>query len=225
MSGRNADEGQLALMDAVVFFISAITVTCVLFSTVPHASDNDISPSKSWFDAGRTLTALLRSSLGSEVRATIHGEPLIISERTDIAECILLEAHVIAEGDGASDFGALDLKLSEILNAVCGPFMEPQLSVWLLSNGTPYELFSLPGSPMETPVAYAATAELADSEGTKYLVLLRSVPSASSESRRIGSSDAYLGPRVLLAPHDVQVLQDYHDDEQGDSRIDPERRL
>lgn len=175
------DAGQLALMDAIVFLLAAMAVSGVLFSSIPRADHEAENDTGSWYDAERTLAAILGSSLGADVHVTVCGEPLTLSERVEIAECLLLEAHVIAEGDGHSDFSALDRILLEVVLDVSPPSMKSRLLVSDLKNGTPHELVAIPGDWSETVLVYAATAELADSEGGTYLVQLLSAPAAALE--------------------------------------------
>ena len=182
MSGRPDDQGQLALMDAVVFFLAAMVVSGILFSTVSDTVDEDRSDSCSWFDPERALAAMMRSSIGSETQVVVGGQSLILEERVEIAECILLEAHIIAEGDAGFDFSALNSILSEVVNGICGRSMHAGLCVYELLNGTPSELFSIPRSWTDTRITYASTAELADSGGSVYLVQLRSAPAGFEPS-------------------------------------------
>jgi hypothetical protein len=168
-------------MDAIVFFLAAMVVSGVLFSAVAKSVDDDGIEPCAWFDAERALVAILRSSVGSKIAVTVGGESLVINEWMEIAECVLLEAHVIAEGDGDSDFSALNSILSEVLNDVCGLSMNARLCVHELQNGTPTELFSVPRSWADARVTYASTTELVDSEERTYLVQLCSAPAAGLE--------------------------------------------
>ena len=180
MFGERHIDAQLALMDSIVFFLAAMVVSAVLFSTVRQDADRELS-GVSWFDAESALDAILRCSLGTDTNVVAGGEPVTIPSRTEIGECLLLEAHFIAEGDVRTDFVDLELEVSQVLKAVCPPCSEIQLVVSELRNGTPEKLFYIPWDWTETGLVSAATAELAGTDGGTFLVQLRSAPAAAPE--------------------------------------------
>jgi hypothetical protein len=221
LPGKAAD-GQLALMDAIVFFVVAMAVTDMLLSMTSDYHDEELYE---WFDAQRALSTFLRCSLGSEIEVTVSGLPMALPARTEIAECLLLEAHVIAEGDGPWNFDALETRLTEVLEASCGASMESRLSVFEICDGTPFELFSVPDAWRSGELVYAATAELADSGDGVYLVQLCSAPAVRSQALCVRCGDPYLGPGKLLSSDDVHILQDDHDRKKDHGCIYPDRRL
>lgn len=179
MHGEASNIGQLALMDAMVFFVASLAITGVLFSLVVSYEDSD-GPLP-WFDARRVLAALLLCSVGPGVEIVVSGESAVLPERTEISECILLEARLIAFGDGDADFAQLDARINEVLRAVCSQWTEAQVRVMAPMGGNLSEVFAVPGGWTEGATVFAATAELVDSGGSGYLVQLRSSPSTSPE--------------------------------------------
>jgi len=169
-------------MDAIVFFVASMIVSGVLFSLVSTGTDGqDAVSAIEGFDADKALTAFLRTSLGTEVEMVLGGGVLTLSERDEVAECILLEAHCIAEGDAESTFEILNGVLDVILESISRPFMVPFLQVLDVSDDDPAVLVSIPSEWEEVGEAFAASSLLTDAEGRTYLIQFRSVPASSAE--------------------------------------------
>lgn|GEM_PF-1485750 len=178
MLGKVSD-AQLALMDAMVFFVVAMAATDVLLQTIPQADDDEAGE---WFDAHRTLLTLLRCSLGSDIEIQVSGGELVIPRGTEVAECLVLEAHCIAFGDERGGFAPMEERLSEIMNALCGNRMSIRLEVFEVLGGRQEALFSIPSPLMESGLVYASSLMLTDADGKIFLVQLSSVPASLAES-------------------------------------------
>ncbi len=199
MSGWNED-GQLALMDAMIFFVASIAVTGILFSLVYDSSPSVGDDDQRGFDAENTLQVFLDSCLGTEVEVCVHGGSLMLSPREFIYDCLLLEAHCIAEGDDPSGFSALNSELIDLLRIISGPFMEPSFRLVDGSNGTPMVMISVPSEWRDARIAFAASQGFSDAEGGTFMVQFRSLPSPGAEPVGIRGRDLDLRLRELLAP-------------------------
>ncbi len=183
MSGRTDSFAQLALVDAVVFFLAAAIVSELLISLgCLDEFDSDLTSEPVGYDPDELSEAFLRSSLGVGLTVKVSGHDLRLTERDPILDCLLLEAHAIALGEGESDFSVLNIRLGEILNSVLGPFVEPSLRLVDITNGTPTVLVSLPSEWGEAESAYSASTEISDGTGRAYLIQLRLVPVSSAQS-------------------------------------------
>ncbi len=178
MSGSIDESGQLALIDAIVFFLAAMLVSQVLFSLAE--GDSGIQQVDGLgADAEGLLHAVLRSSLGVEMTVRTSGDTIRLSQRDTIADCLLLEAHAIAEGDGVDGFEALNGHVKSALHSVVGPFLEPSIRLVDVSDGTAAVLVSLPDEWSEVGTAYAATLGVSEASGGSYIIQLRLVPLSS----------------------------------------------
>lgn len=172
MFGKD-ESGQLALMDAMVFFIGCIAVSTVLFSSIeekPISVDdrNDL-------EAGNVLAAFMRSSIGHDISIEARGSSVLLSETEAIADCLLLEGHLIAEGDAPSHFDVLNARLLDILGAICGPFVHPSLIILDVTSAASEILNAMPSDVSDGGVVYAASEGLSDSDGRHYSIQLRLV--------------------------------------------------
>lgn len=179
MSGRFGDAGQLALMDAVVFFIAAIAVSGVLASFV-ETSPRSEGASSCGVDVDDSLSVILHSSLGSDIDVLVGGDNVTLSRSDAIVDCLLLEAHAIAEGDDVADFVRLNLRVTDILATIFWPYGEPSFRLVDVSGRTPIVLASIPLEWPDVYLAYAASANISDAFGGEFLVQLRSVPVSSA---------------------------------------------
>ena len=179
MSGRIGSAGQLALMDAIVFFVAAIAASGIMISLVESNPVIEGDPCGAC-DVDDALSVILHSSLGEVVDVLVDGDQVILSRGDTMADCLMLEAHAIAEGDDAAGFGRLNLRLMDIAGAVFGTFMEPSFRLVDITDEIQTVLISIPFEWQEVRVAYAASAELSDAHGGEFIVQLRAAPVPSA---------------------------------------------
>lgn len=202
MSGRDRGSsfGQLALMDAVVFFVIAIAISSMMFY---YAREEAIhAPSmrpEGQSDPEAVLRVFLRASLGEEIVLDLDRE-IHVSANSEIAECLQIELDALTLGAAVSDFAPMNERLSEILEATCSAVMDPYLvSLQLLSEGDKW-MFSLPCEPPDSSTRYASSTELAGADGSTYLLMLVLVPASLPKILHVGAGDFDLGPRVCRTP-------------------------
>src|SRR4030042_683868 len=104
MSGdrRRDRSGQLALMDASVFFIVAVVVSTVLLYYSALGRESEVANhGEGSADPCAVLEALIHSSMGRDL--TVHLDiPRHVSSHTEVGQCLLLEAEELLTGTPAS---------------------------------------------------------------------------------------------------------------------------
>lgn len=177
--GRST-RGQLALMDAVVFFVIAMTISCILvYYARAELARPGARPSDDQSDPEAVLQVFLRASLGEDVVLDLNGGARV-SAGSEIAECITVEVDALVLGANLSDFRPLNERYVATLEAICSPVMEPYLVATHLSEEGERLMFSIPGDLPSSGTRYASSAELPCKDGSLFLLTLVLVPSTSA---------------------------------------------
>jgi len=178
LHGRLHEEyaGQLATLDAIVFFGAAILVSSTLLAYAMPASDAgvvelDIEPAS-------MLEVLLRASIGEDIRLSVGG-PALIRENDEIGECLIAEVHALREGVNPLAFADLNRAFGHVMDSVCGPCIDAQLVV--LEKEDNYVVLEVPHKVSEVTNAFASSIELVDADGSRYIVELVLLPAAPPE--------------------------------------------
>jgi len=193
-SSRSSCAGQLALMDAVVFFVIAMAISSMLFY---YAKAEAAQTPSGMRDGQSNPEAILRvflcASLGEEVVLDL-GREIHVSGNSEIAECLKIEFDALVLGADPGDFDPLNDRLVQILEATCNPVLEPHLvAIHLLDEGSE-RIFSLPSEPPDSGTRYASFTELPGFEGSSYLLMLILVPASLPEILPVGAGYLDLGP-------------------------------
>lgn len=183
MSGarRIGQSGQLALMDALVFFMVAMAISSVLlyYSGLGTTwTEDDLGQGMS--DPHEILGVLLRSSIGREITVSLE-VPRYISWDTEVGVCMLLEAEAIVDGMAPEAFEELNKTVLDILRSLCNPVYEPFFSVMAVDDLGTARIVSIPGVPITSDRMYAATMDLVQDEEKALLAQLVLCPAASPE--------------------------------------------
>ncbi len=182
MYGRrcSGENGQLALMDSLVFFLVAVTVSGLLLFYSSLSPSETIDHGQGTADPSAVLESFLHSSIGSEIVVSLD-PPRYISFDTDIGQCLLLEAEAILDGVKVEAFLELNLAAEDALSNITSPACEPYLAVLSSGENESSEVFCLAGPAPMSGQRYSATADLS-SDGEKSLfVQLILCPSALPE--------------------------------------------
>ena len=168
MSGRFAkrDDGQLALLDAMVFFSAALVVSATLLSY--HVGSSDGTDAEPSLDAEDALRVFLRASVGSQVELGME-DPVLIRPGDQAGECLLVELRGISEGIPVGTFDPLNRLLSSMLSNITTPY------AWRLSvfGDSASEMFGLGSSSLDGEAAvFACSVGLDDAEGRTYSAVL-----------------------------------------------------
>lgn len=183
MCGRmnDSDGGQLALMDAVVFFAASMLIsTALLAYASDFAGPGSIHACNDWRDPDEVLHAFLHASVGTELIVNLNSS-VQIKGNEEIAECIAIETQALRSGAGIAPFEELNDVCLRILRSCSAPLYEPFLIVLCSdANGTE-PILAIPWLPENHPEAHASSAEFPGLVGETILVTLILCPASSPE--------------------------------------------
>jgi hypothetical protein len=178
---RIGQSGQLALMDALVFFMVAMAISSILLyysSSGITGTQDDHGQGMS--DPHEILGVLLRSSIGREITVS-QDVPRHISWDNEVSVCLLLEAEAIVDGMPPEAFDELNDAVLDLLRSLCNPVYEPFLSVMAVEDSGTARIVSIPGVPVQSNQMYAATMDLVQDEEKSLLAQLVLRPAALPE--------------------------------------------
>lgn len=181
MSGRFALDsgGQLALMDAIVFFIAAMVISGMLLSSAKERADDAFAPQGDT-SASEILCVFLRASVGERVLVDLEGG-VYVDERADVAGCLAVEIASLEEGAEPSAFARLNEVIYSILKSVCNPLFDPHLVVVDVGSECERPILALPDAAARGENTYASSIELQVSGDIACMLQLTLCPAASPE--------------------------------------------
>ena len=179
MSGRidRKDLGQLAVMDAVVFFAGAILVSSVLlsYSGEPATTHQESADS---LEVAHLLDSVLSSSIGSNL-TIVYDQSIQVSRQALVRDCLAVEGDCLFRGGETDGFADLNTIVLEMLGAGAPPVRAPHLLFVYKSYSEP--LLALPHLPDHVDERFASHVTLTLEGGSEILVVLVLCPSAPSE--------------------------------------------
>lgn len=169
MRGRRIDEchGQLATLDAIVFFSAAILVSSVLLSyDLSGTKDSGVGPTQ---DPANLLDVFLRASIGKEIVLEL-GEHVTIRSDDQIGECMILEIGALSQGMPLTVFQPLNQEFSIALDRLCDTTFRYRLVV---QNADSEEVLQV-GMDVDRECGniFASSMSMRDVRGADYLVIL-----------------------------------------------------
>ena len=169
MSGRHRAnrQGQLATLDAIVFFSAAIVVSSVLLSYGLEAPQS--AEIRSTRDPANLLEVFLRASVGVDIILDL-GERAVIRSNEQMGECLAIELRGLSEGLPVKAFLPLNQQFSDALQRLCGLSFHHRLVVL---DQTSEEILAI-GMDIDGDArnAFASSMDMRDVDGTDYLVML-----------------------------------------------------
>lgn len=183
MCGRSDGDGcaQLAVMDAIIFFIGAVLVSNILMSCVTsipnHSQGNSIGSDT---DPSAILRTFLATSLCESVVVDL-GQTFYLDDRTTAAESLAIELLALEAGHDMKRFDRLNSLIYDMLRAVCNPTFEPYLLVLDMDDDLSGPVLSIPCVPEATNNAYASSTEIPGSGAMVYLAELVLCPTLLPE--------------------------------------------
>jgi hypothetical protein len=163
---------QLAVMDAIIFFIGAVLVSNILISYVPSihsSSQGDLIGGDT--DPAEVLRTFLATCLCESVVVDL-GQPFYMDDRTTAAESLAIELAALETGHDGCRFDLLNALLHEMLRAACNPALEPYLLVIDPDHDSSGPVLLIPHVPDTTDNAYASSTEIPGPGTTTYVVEL-----------------------------------------------------
>jgi hypothetical protein len=180
----NAKDGQLALLDAMVFFTIAMLVTNVCFSYFGQTgASGPGSPSTGRCDPGMILGVFLEASLGRSI--VIPSSPEAeLDAKDQVSDCLLVEMECIENGGDSLVFASLNQLFLGILLEICPPGVSPLLVSYSAANLI-NQLVLIVSDPTWTTYegmdVRAASVTMSSSEQHVYLVVLKLAPATLPE--------------------------------------------
>lgn len=169
MSGRLGEDshGQLATLDAIVFFSAALLASSVILSYGLGA--HEVTIAGACRDPGDLLEVFLGASVGEELVLDLP-ERTVIGSNERIGECLNLELCSVLAGTSGEAFLPLNQLLSEALDRLCGPMLHHRLV--MLDSGSDEVLAMGPDVGADARDAYASSTVMRDVSGADYLLVL-----------------------------------------------------
>jgi len=172
---------QLAVMDAIVFFIGAVLVSNILLSyvvTLPnHSPESSIVGDT---DPAEILRTFLATSLCESVVVDL-GQKFYLDDRTTAAESLAIELLALEVGHDLNQFVHLNRLIYDMIRAVCNQAYEPHLLVFDVDDDLSGPVLSIPSAHEATKSAYASSTEIPGSGATVYLAELILYPTLLPE--------------------------------------------
>ncbi|MCU0853070.1 MAG: hypothetical protein MUC90_07470 [Thermoplasmata archaeon] len=181
MSGRLArrNEGQLALMDAMVFFAAAILLSSIVMSFSIN-SPGTVAGRSVQIDANEILVAFLQASVSQTFEVALE-EPLTVTGKETFAFCLSVEAGVLIEGGTIEPFLSMNEVIHDTLVRLSPHGFDPCVIVTNESRGLDQPLFGIPRVMGRSSEVYAGSAWIPSSTGDEILVVLTLVPASPAE--------------------------------------------
>lgn len=173
--------GQLALLDAMVFFSIAMLVSSILVLQTEACSDaavgiSDGSPTS----VGGMLAALMTASIGQPVKIDL-GPGLTVLGQESVAECLSAELYALGSGSGPALFAELNEAVLGLLDSLTLAAFRGWLVAVHPEGSWEAPTLAIPGLPLASSLSYAASCQLPCEDGALYTVTLVLQPAASSE--------------------------------------------
>jgi hypothetical protein len=212
--------GQLALMDALVFFMVAVTISSVLlfyFSGNRGMSVPDHGPGSA--DPNEVLESLLHSSIGIDETVNL-GVERHLSSRTSVDQCLLIEAEAILDGQPRSAFRSIEEAIWSILERLCTPVFAPYLSVWWMGEDFSEAVIRIPSNPPASDQAFGACVELVNSGVEILLAQLLLCPSALPEVIDVLSGHLDLCAGICTSPAELVPRDGHHHEYENECQVE-----
>lgn len=174
-----SSRGQLAVMDAMVFFCISVVICSLLISAVSEELDSaDTHYGRS--DANAVLSVFLRTTFDS--RSTENAFAPDLFTGTETVADVLVVLAVLAADHGLPE--CYDLVADELLDAarsIAHPSLEPHISVLAVRDGAHVRLLVIEDSciPESGEVTAASQRIVGNDDEAMVAVLALSVPSSS----------------------------------------------
>ena len=166
---RSDDSGQLALMDALIFFVVATVVSgLVLADAMPER--RAANPLRS-IDAHEMLRVLLSASIG-EPATVSTGAGTCLPGDTSVGDCLFFELMALQQGSLRSTFASLESTISRAMVAVCGSALDPHMVAYIVGGMNDEPALAIPGMPQDKSYGAAASIIVPGGPDVSWLLVL-----------------------------------------------------
>jgi hypothetical protein len=206
-------------MDAMVFFLVAVTVsTVLLYLSAPRPETLVEDHGQGGADPSEVLETLIHSSIGCDLTVLLD-VPRHVSSHTEIGQCLLLEAEGLLAGESASSFDPVNNAVWTILEGICSPVLDPFLSVWSITDSAPEALIMIPGSEPASDQKFGATVELRNTGERTLTIQLLLCPPSLPELVDVLVGDLDLRTGECAPPPELDPRDDHHDEDQNERQV------
>jgi len=125
--------GQLALMDAIVFFSVAVLISSIMLSRTyqEYTDEVEVQEFDAAYDVSSFLEVLLRGSIGEGMILNVSGL-ITIRPTTTVSECLAMEASALLNGKSLETFQGMNDLILIIAGRMAGQQVVPH--VWILHS-------------------------------------------------------------------------------------------
>lgn len=185
MSSRlrdDRDKGQLAVMDAIVFFTVAMLICSLQLAQLRgEVVSDDIGIGRdARSDPSTLLMTILRTSIGQMIMIELD-TPLTVSSETAIADCLASEAVALTRGHGTAAFEELNRRVLAIVSNASAPVALPHIVMAALSDGEYDTMLVLEHAPIVSENCFAATQRILSDPSRDIVVTLVLEPTSLPE--------------------------------------------
>lgn len=175
MSGHRdkGTSGQLALMDAMIFFAASLLISSIVMSQAfQDRCDNvDAIGAGAALDASSILGVLLRTSIGRSVPLDCEN-PVAVQPTTTVGECMAAEAVAILSGEPAEAFADLNGLILAIAELAVSPGIVPHLWIMLVTADGLKSIVRIEERPPVACERHAASFDLPAEDDARCFVTL-----------------------------------------------------
>jgi hypothetical protein len=156
-----SDDGQLALMDAMVFFCISVLVCSIMVSSTCQAVDReDPGSASARCDAAKVLSVCLRSTFDGSSLPDPDAAKLLRGTE-DIAQVLMVLGLVAADGVLPPQLASIAMGVLEAVSSVCHPSLDPHISLVSIEEGLHVTVLAIEKSPVpEAEELRAASQEI-----------------------------------------------------------------
>lgn len=171
--------GQLAAMDAVLFFLIAGAISSLMLVNVLGSQDpGDLGREETLSGrAAEMLRSFLDASLGRKVVLFVDESELVVSPASRIADCICAELAGLENGVDQVAFSDLNVALCSALDSMAGASVTAYICVHDMEDASTWPVLSLPAPPPDSPNVYGSSCVLGDGLAARYVAVLLLDPS------------------------------------------------
>lgn len=184
MSGslRAEEDGQLAVMDAVVFFAIAALVSSMTFSFAASTtgSDHAVLQDSLAESASEILGVFMRCSVGIALSVGLD-PPVTVPGSEQVSDLLSCELEALLLGWPEAAFGHVNGALLDLLESMCPGGISPSLAAFGPGGSSDAPLLVISHDQEPPTVAYAASTYLPVADGELFTIILTLEPSLLPE--------------------------------------------
>lgn len=187
MCGRRRSDcrGQLAVMDAMIFFaVAGLVSSALLANSLGGPAAPGLEQEYSLrARAADMLRAFLDASLGREVVVLSGGYELVVPASTKVSDCIVAELAALENAAEHGAFADMNDALSAVLHALSDSHVTAYACVYDMDAST--AILALPSPPPDSPNMYGSSCILGEGVGAAHSIVLLLDPSPPLEGLHI----------------------------------------